>query len=187
MIKSKTSKHRSAAWIRWQSSFSRFPPCPGSSAVRELQCSQDTLWLCRELCFVESLSLNIPTCQVRTGPQQGFAKFEWGRQSSNRTAGRQSLVGGARGGDKGVFFPLWVKSFHLKVSNVPLTALFRSFPFQVSCSFPLHCEMEHEDDRLGSLRCLLWWAAGWRSGVLWVAWLAFPSWALGSTVARPRS
>lgn len=110
---------------------------------------------CRELCFVESLSLNISTCQVRTGPQQGFAKREWGRQSGNRTAGRQSLVGGVRGGDKGVFFPLWVKSFHLKVSNVPLPALFRSFPFQVSSSFPLSCEMEHEDDRLDSLRCLL--------------------------------
>lgn len=110
-----------------------------------------------------------------------------GKTKCNRTAGRQPLVGGVRGGDKGVFFPLWVKSFHLKVSNVPLTALFRSFPFQVSSSFPLSCEMEHEDDRLDSLRCLLWWAAGWRSGALWVAWLAFPSWALGSTVARPWS
>lgn len=153
MIKSKTSKHRSAACIRWRSSFFPFLPCPGSSAVRELQCSQDTLWSCRELCFMESLSLNISTCQVRIGLQQGFAKFGWGRQSGHRTAGKRSLVGGVRGGDKGVFFPLWVKSFHWKVSNVPLTALFRSFPFQVSSSFPLCCEMEHEDDRPDSLRC----------------------------------
>lgn len=127
-------------------------------------------------------SLNVSMYQVRNGPTQGFSKFERWRHRTPRKA----LIGW-KVRSRAKFSPshcgmnhFMQKVYkalgqpHLGKASLFMCTLARLRALKWRLRMTHSCSHQWE----------VHWVADWRPGVLWVAWLAFPSHILGSSTAR---